>query len=483
MKFLNIYKTTCWFTLFCLTACGGGGGGGGGTNNNPSSATQSSQSSSSQPVVWIDTGTLGNNVLVVNDLPTGERSIERLKEDGTSLTLTPKVANVRSIAKIRISPDGKKVAYLADQQTDNRFELFVSNTEGTFNKRVSAPITDGDILDFSWSDNSNYLIYKHEAGEIRTFYKTQFDGSNSSVISYKSSSNTQFSTSNQPEFIKGSNNYRFVAGKAPEQHLVVVDSATNQQVSDTTISDNLPVGYLSPDGRYAVAATGEDFASQNIFIRNIEASQTEEIYTGQTASSGWSPINNKLVLFKSGDLSVYDAETKLMTSLLNLDDYGVDGFSWNLLWQNGSQYLIFETSGTTKDLFILPTDGSTPVLARQTLGLNTVYSTVRWHDVSIDNRLMLITDESDIYTMNLDGSNAVAHTEFQSVDSIKYGFWNTDSKSLLMQNYDTALGKNVVTKLNLENSTSANISGNRDVACFLIATPSKSQCVLFFDER
>src|SRR5690606_22251333 len=123
-------------------------------------------------VRWIDSGAFENDPLILREEEeTGAQSIERLKANGESLNLTKKMPLRGRVAQIRISPDGTKVAYLADQETDNVYELFVSNSDGSVNLKVSAPITEGDITGFSWSDDSNYLIYVH--------YNTTSEGSGS----------------------------------------------------------------------------------------------------------------------------------------------------------------------------------------------------------------------------------------------------------------------------------------------------------------
>src|SRR6187551_874047 len=139
------------YSLFLLSACGGGGGGGGegggsSGKSSPSSANQSSSSvaSSQAAVVWKDSGAFENDPLILRQQDdTRAQSIERLKANGESLNLTKKMPLRGGIAKIKISPDGTKVAYLADQETDNIYELFVSNSDGSVNLKVSAAITEG----------------------------------------------------------------------------------------------------------------------------------------------------------------------------------------------------------------------------------------------------------------------------------------------------------------------------------------------------
>jgi Tol biopolymer transport system component len=62
------------------------------------------------------------------------------------------------------SPDSSMVAYIADQENDSVYELFVSTPDGTSNFKVSGKMhTDldgGDVLEFEWAPNSSLIAYR-----------------------------------------------------------------------------------------------------------------------------------------------------------------------------------------------------------------------------------------------------------------------------------------------------------------------------------
>ncbi len=62
-----------------------------------------------------------------------------------------------------VAPDGRRVAFLADREVDERFELYTVNVDGTNLRRVSGSIVDEGDVDFfssSWSADGNWLAYK-----------------------------------------------------------------------------------------------------------------------------------------------------------------------------------------------------------------------------------------------------------------------------------------------------------------------------------
>jgi Tol biopolymer transport system component len=62
------------------------------------------------------------------------------------------------------SPDGNRIAYIADQERDGFYELFVSAPDGSSNFKVSGVLhTDfdgGDVLEFEWSPDSSLIAYR-----------------------------------------------------------------------------------------------------------------------------------------------------------------------------------------------------------------------------------------------------------------------------------------------------------------------------------
>jgi len=474
------------YSLFLLSACGGGGGGGGSSpgKNSHSSAIQSSSSvaSSQAAVVWKDSGAFENDPLILREQDeTGAQNIERLKANGESLSLTQKMPLRGRIAKIKISPDGTKVAYLADQETDNVYELFVSNSDGSVNLKVSAAITEGDITDFSWSDDSNYIIYVQGSGISGDTgsYIAKFDGTKSSKITYKSTAGQSLDFLAWPKFVRGTNHYQFIVGDATEQRMVRVNPLTGETFTDVRLDDKPNGGDISPNGKYLITQTAGT-SQQQLYITDLSNNQTAEIYSGTRVNYYWSTLGSKVALFNASNLTIYDAEDKSSLQLMNFEYGEINGISFKDFWHNNDAHLVFETSGRLYDLLTVPTNGATPIRFREFLPPTEL---ITYHDVSSDGNLVVFTDNHRVLTMNLDGSRLEDHTWLQPEDGLTNGMWLPDNKSVLARRYDINTNKNVLTKIDFEKKTLTSLSGNKAVNCFLVAKSAKPYCILFFDER
>jgi len=85
------------------------------------------------------------------------------------------------------SSDSHYIAYRADQFTDETFELFVSDADGSNNSRVSIPLTPGGgvLGNFAWSVDSEHIAYLAEAAAIgvHELFVVEFDGANNTRVS------------------------------------------------------------------------------------------------------------------------------------------------------------------------------------------------------------------------------------------------------------------------------------------------------------
>lgn len=91
--------------------------------------------------------------------------------------------------QFKITSNGSKVVYLADQQTDEQFELYVSNIDGSSNTKISGTmIGTADVSDFKLtSDNSKVLFRANAASTAQELFSVSILGSglvkiNSSLI-------------------------------------------------------------------------------------------------------------------------------------------------------------------------------------------------------------------------------------------------------------------------------------------------------------
>jgi hypothetical protein len=79
---------------------------------------------------------------------------------GPGIRLTPAMVAGGQIYQVAISPDGRRVIYLADQETLNRPELFsVPMTGGGSTKLNPSLVTDGAVVDFQLASDGSRVAY------------------------------------------------------------------------------------------------------------------------------------------------------------------------------------------------------------------------------------------------------------------------------------------------------------------------------------
>ncbi|UCH22741.1 MAG: PD40 domain-containing protein [Deltaproteobacteria bacterium] len=65
-----------------------------------------------------------------------------------------------NVGKFAWAPDSSRIAYIADQENDNIFELFTVLPDGTSNKKVSEDLdTNEEVLEFAWAFDSSTVAY------------------------------------------------------------------------------------------------------------------------------------------------------------------------------------------------------------------------------------------------------------------------------------------------------------------------------------
>lgn len=85
-----------------------------------------------------------------------------------------------------ISPDGASIAYRADQDADDVFELYVAAADGSGSAKVSAAMAnaDGDVAEYEWSPDGSQIVYTADADidNITEVFLVDRDGANHDKI-------------------------------------------------------------------------------------------------------------------------------------------------------------------------------------------------------------------------------------------------------------------------------------------------------------
>ncbi len=86
-------------------------------------------------------------------LPSGEDHVQ------VSVSI-PAVPEARGVHAFAWAPDGSRLAYRADEEVDERIELFTVLPTGRGRVKVSgALVPEGDVHDFLWSPTSTNIVY------------------------------------------------------------------------------------------------------------------------------------------------------------------------------------------------------------------------------------------------------------------------------------------------------------------------------------
>jgi len=84
------------------------------------------------------------------------------------------------------APDSSRIAYIADQDSDNVFELYSSLPNGSVNDKVSGPlIPGGRVFSFKWAPDTSRIAYRADQNTDNVFelYSSLPDGSGNGNIS------------------------------------------------------------------------------------------------------------------------------------------------------------------------------------------------------------------------------------------------------------------------------------------------------------
>ncbi len=283
-----------------LVACGGGGGNGGDNNN-----------SSTEAVVF-----QLNNALFAST-PKG----------GTPIALSPMSNTAGRVAQYVLSPDKKWVAYLADAETDQLYELYVSSLDGTnVGKKLSAAATDSgrSIDNIVWSPDSTQLAYVSDQEIILTWelYVSTING----TIGVKVSADPQTGREGNTDVIRRGST---VAPLSSDVVQWAPDGSRLAYIADWDTNQVFELHTTTPDGNAnVVKISGPMVAS---------AGNGGDIpWADKRRSFAWAPDSSRIAYRADqevdGIFHLYVAEPAVQTSPVkvspNVSDGRVQAFEW-----------------------------------------------------------------------------------------------------------------------------------------------------------
>ena len=199
-----------------------------------------------------------------------------------------------------LSPDGRWIAYLADQETDGVVELFVAAIDGSGTNKVSATLpVSGDVNEFAWSPDSSQVAYTADAEQdfIVEIYAVDPDGANHRKVSTPVSNPATVSML-RPSWSPDGRYLAYMVRSAVagvigiDTHDTQSAGASNTRVNPTPVANGVLRSFnWSPDSlRIAYVA------EQNTFDVN-------DLFTVSPDGSNYSKVNP--VLVAGGDVSLF----------------------------------------------------------------------------------------------------------------------------------------------------------------------------------
>ncbi len=262
-------------------------------------------------------------------LGTGIYGLMAVQVDGQNLvTLNDTLPTGGEVESFAWSPNGARIAYLADQNTDEVDELFSVLLDGTGRVTLNAAlVSGGDVIDYQWSPDGSQIAYRasQEQADAIELYVVDADGQNRVKVS--------------TSLVSGGNVESFAWSQDGTRILYSADAATN---------DQFEVFVNANDGT----------AHQQV---NVSLSAGDEVEAFQ-----WSPLGgfiSYVVNASSADdaLYVFNPLTSSNTQLDNTITAFINEAGY--VWSDNDAFLAVAqdarpSAGENGEVYILAADGS-----------------------------------------------------------------------------------------------------------------------------
>lgn len=192
-----------------------------------------------------------------------------------------------NISSFDPSPDGKKMAFVS------RGELFVSDIEGKFIKKINRSSTER-VGEVKWLNDNKTLVFNQTLDGYTNLYTIAADGNGSLKQLTNDKKNNRSLTANKNKskivYLSGRDEVRLLDTKTGKSNTLVKDEIWGFQNSEPG---------FSPNDEYVIFTAYRNF-EQDIFVHNLKTNTTTDITnTGITeVDPVWSP-DGKYIYFVS----------------------------------------------------------------------------------------------------------------------------------------------------------------------------------------
>lgn len=413
------------YLVLLLAACGGGGGG----DNNPAVVLTPAS------VVTLSADRL--HIIANAD----DASVASTVLSGTPFT---------DIDSFAVSPDGKYVAYVADETVAGRYDLYVSRISGSGSTLVSVGLdTFSDVADFAWAPDSQSLAYRVDLplDDRLQLFRVNIDGSNlyqvsdlnGYILSVHVSANYAWSPDgNYLAYVLDDPTYRYFSLYIHDAVTAVSDQRSNySHFINNYLTNEIVAFKFSPDSQ-RIAFRTDDLLSDNqyeILVMPSDSSSSAVRANGPTGGSvqidqfEWSPdsryLGQTIIGYPNTSIQVgintYDLDTAFSKRVLTSADFGI------IQWAQGSNRLAFVANNVLR-VHDADADSTIPISHTPTAGENLSDDDFSW---SPDDHLIAYisdtTGSDTLYIAPSDGSSAPAQANGTQGFGLSSLAWSGDS--------------------------------------------------------
>lgn len=318
-------------------------------------------------------------VKVSADPQTGrETNTDVIRRHDTSATTTAQTSDV-----VQWAPDGSRLAYIADWETNQVFELYTTTPDGNANVvKISNPGASAGIPwknkreSFAWAPDSSKIAYRSD-NTSDNFIKLYVADP---AIAGAASEKMMFANESAYEFAWGPDSSRIAMkegdGVTSMQLIVVIPGHGYRRVSGSFIHAGAPnIGYFawSPDGSYLAYSADQNVNERyELFTTDPDTAGDETLVSGVTSYGGllsagkyrkfsWSPDSRHIAYLS---YQQYDNIRELFASKpdgsSNVKLSGPLSSSkdiWKFAWSPDSSHVAYiadQNSYGTNELFASP---------------------------------------------------------------------------------------------------------------------------------
>jgi hypothetical protein len=341
-------------------------------------------------------------------------------DDGTAITvekLSRTLVSGGQVVDFAVSPDGRRVAYKADQQVFGKFELYVVPVEGGTAVNVSRQSTNIlEVRDFAWSFDSTTIAF-------RAFNPVPNTVGNIELFTVSSTGGTPVRVSIFPNIDGEVRDFAW----APNSLLlaytqnVILGTPTKFDLFSTRPfrQDNNQLSNSA--GTNSIIATVTEFAwspssSLIAFIAEVETTGINELFVADASSVGLAPVSLSRTLQDLGEITDFAWEPDNFRIAYRADQFLDQRF----------------------DLLTVLSDGSqSPILVSNLPNSNSVVRDFAWAPDS--SRIAYIADQDTVGVFELFTNNAVGTSPRKvsnvliSGENVQAFAWAPDSSLIAYQ--------------------------------------------------